>query len=224
VKIELRQTSTLDGARYLYSQRPIERIGVLNFASATKPGGGFIQGAKAQEESIARSSSLYTSLTTKAAKPFYTTHNRNERDGYYSHAMIYSPNVVLFRDDHGEWLTPLKVDVVTSPAVNAGKVRKVSHRQPDELEGRIQEVMHERMSRILALFERQGVRNLVLGSFGTGVFQNDVRAMAGIWGDLLFAPHARFERSFDHVVFAIPDPNTLDKFEAGFRPRHRSGL
>ncbi|MBY0487254.1 MAG: TIGR02452 family protein, partial [Flavobacteriaceae bacterium] len=38
------------------------KVGVLNFASAKNPGGGFLGGASAQEESLARSSSLYSSL------------------------------------------------------------------------------------------------------------------------------------------------------------------
>lgn len=47
------------------AQRLVEQglqVGVLNFASAKNPGGGFLSGARAQEESLARSSGLYTCL------------------------------------------------------------------------------------------------------------------------------------------------------------------
>jgi uncharacterized protein (TIGR02452 family) len=207
---------TLEGARFLYQRYPASKIGVLNFASATKPGGGFVNGASAQEESIARSSTLSVSLQTPRATPFYEFHNRDSRGGYYSHAMIYSPDVAIFRDDDGNWLCPYHVNVVTSPAVNAGQVRKVTRTGRHDTEQRILRVMRERMGRILALFEREEIRHLVLGSFGTGVFQNDVESLAKIWGELLDVPGARFANSFDQVLFAIPDPNTLRKFSMGF--------
>ena len=210
---------TLQGARYLHGlAQPGSKIGVLNFASATKPGGGFLNGARAQEESIARSSSLYVSLTTDAARPFYTLHTgRSENYGFYTHAMIYSPMVYLFRDDDGTWLEPIPVDIVTSPPVNAGKVRRLyPHR--DGLERKIEDAMYERMGRILALFEMKGATSLVLGSFGTGVFQNDVGMVARIWRDLLIKRDARYRTTFREVVFCIPDARTRGVFEAALFP------
>jgi uncharacterized protein (TIGR02452 family) len=199
--------STLKGARHLHDlAQPQSKIGVLNFASATRPGGGFLDGARGQSESIARSSSLYVSLTTDTARPFYALHaRRGENGGFYTHAMIYSPEVHLFRDDDGAWLDAIPVDIVTSSAVNAGKVRRrYPHR--DGLEKKIEDAMRERMGRILALFEMKGATSLVLGSFGMGVFQNDVEMVARIWKDLLINRDARFRSAFREVVFCIPPP------------------
>lgn len=237
-KLAVLQLSTVEGAQYLHQvllhARPHNaHIGVLNFASATKPGGGFIHGAIAQEESIARSSSLYKSLSSRTAKPFYESHKRDDQDGLYTHSMIYSPTVDLFRKDDGSWMKPIRIEVVTSPAVNAGLVRKKLGRHNSRqhrsgavynsdggmaIETVILEVMQERMGRILALFELHGVKNLVLGSFGTGVFQNDIGMVSEIWKELLVGSHARFSSSFDRVLFAIPDRNTLDRFNGVFGP------
>ena len=217
VAVQIMKMSTLQGAHFLYKEYPTAKIGVLNFASATQPGGGFINGASAQEESIARSSTLYLSLQTLQARQFYALHDKDNQGGYYSHAMIYSPSIAIFRDDDGKWLQPYYVSVVTSPAVNAGLVRKLRYRSRVETENEILSVMRERMGRILAVFELEGIRHLVLGSFGTGVFQNEVGALARIWGELLSAPGARFAHSFDTVVFAIPDNYTRQKFSTGFR-------
>jgi len=75
------------------------------------------------------------------------------------------------------------------------------------------------MARILFLFEQQGVRNVVLGSFGTGVFRNDVGMIADIWFDLLAEDGARFAHSFDRVVFGIIDQQTVKRFKAVFESR-----
>ncbi|KAF9050230.1 hypothetical protein BJ165DRAFT_1457246 [Panaeolus papilionaceus] len=216
VRILIQQVSTLQGARYLSGHYPQSKLGVLNFASATRPGGGFQNGAQAQEESLARSSNLFISLSSHNASPFYNIHRHSEYGGYYTHSMVYSPAVSVFRDDDGGWHAPMKLDVLTSPAVNAGHVRN-SHRLPKhEMENGIKEVMKERMARILALFEKQRINCLVLGSFGTGVFQNDVRTVARIWKELLVDPGARFRTSFQVVVFAVPDPKVHSKFSSEF--------
>ena len=221
-EIAILEISTLCGARFLAtnSSDP-SRIGVLNFASAKKPGGGVLSGAQAQEESIARSSTFYPTLLTSTAQKFYTLHNRDAKDGYYSHAMIYSPEVVVFRDDDGGWVEPLAIDVLTSPAVNAGVVRKSLRGRlaVQAEEDRIERVMKERMARILFLFEKKGVKDVVLGSFGTGVFRNDVKVVAKLWADLLSVPKARFKHSFNHVVFAILGRKTFVDFDGTFNAR-----
>ncbi|KAF8800259.1 hypothetical protein BYT27DRAFT_7217174 [Phlegmacium glaucopus] len=215
-QVRIVKMSTLQGAHFLSESCPTSKIGVLNFASK-KPGGRFINGGSAQEESIARSSTLYLSLQTPEAEFFYELHDKDKNGGYYSNAMIYSPSIAIFRDDDGNWLRPYHVDILTSAAVDAGLVRKLGYDGKSATEDKILSVMRERMGRILALFEQRGTRNLVLGSFGTGVRRNDVVSLARIWGELLAAPDARFLHSFDQVLFAIPDSNTLQKFKAGFK-------
>ncbi|KAJ7190148.1 hypothetical protein GGX14DRAFT_606510 [Mycena pura] len=213
--IEFLETTTLDAARTAGLRGYKRPIGVLNFASAEQPGGGFINGANAQEESIARSSTLYASLMTPTAQQFYTLHSAGERGGFYTHAMVYSPRVVVFRTDDGAWAEPMEIDVVTSPAVHAGLVRRAAG-GGGAIERDIARVMRERMARVLFLFERRQVRNIILGSFGTGVFENDVDAVAGIWAELLGRPAARFAHSFHYVAFAVVDNATYKRFKRAF--------
>jgi uncharacterized protein (TIGR02452 family) len=219
-RIDLLEISTLEGARYLRAENPEGKIGILNFASAKKPGGGFLNGAQAQEESIARSSTLYPTLRTDTSRQFYTLHSNDKDDhGFYTHAMVYSPKLTIFRADNGDWTTPLHVDVLTCAAVNAGVVRKSPLRHSSStnlLEEKIEREMKERMARILFLFEKRGVQNLVLGSFGTGVFQNHVEVVARLWASLLTAPTARFKNSFCHIVFAILGNATFRQFQEVF--------
>ncbi|KAL0579623.1 hypothetical protein V5O48_002395 [Marasmius crinis-equi] len=224
----LLEIRTLEGARYLASNLPSgsrDSIGILNFASAKKPGGGFLTGAQAQEESIARSSTLYPSLMTNVAQTFYSYHKLRAQNFHYSHAMIYSPGVTIFRDDDGGWLEPLDVDVLTSPAVNAGEVRQ-RMKDPEWMKGsdsesgveeKIEKEMTERMARILYLFEIKGAKNIVLGSYGTGVFQNKVEMVARLWAELLLVPNARFLNSFDRIVFAVVGGGTFETFNDVFK-------
>lgn len=230
-QLDLRQGSTLQCASALLQELNANvastggdsaRIGVLSFASATKPGGGFLSGAQAQEESLARASTLYTSLVTPTANQFYELHKRDRRGGFYSHGIIFSPSVIVLRDDAGAWVPPHQIEVVTCAAVNAGVVRERAVQSPSrdsDVGARIESVMRERMARILFLFEQQGLRNIVLGSFGTGVFRNDVSMIADIWFDLLAEGGARFIHSFDRVVFGIIDKRTAERFKAVFQSR-----
>jgi uncharacterized protein (TIGR02452 family) len=90
--------------------------------------------------------------------------------GFYTHAAIFSPSVIFFRTDEGEWTEPMDVDVVTCAAVNAKVVRAGAQETESDVEDKIGLVMRERMARVLCLFFLKGVKNLVLGSFGTGAF------------------------------------------------------
>ena len=225
-EVYVMKISTLQGTHFLSEKCPASRVGVLNLA---QPYGGFINDASAQGESscavvvdsesiarreksiIARVSTLFLSLQTPEAKPFYELHDQDNKGGYYSHAMIYSSSITISRDDQDQWVQPYQVDVVTSLAVNGHLVRSLKNGRRSETEDKILSVMRERMGRILGLFELRGTRNLVLGNFGTGVLENDI---AKIWGELLGAPRARFAHSFDNVVFAIPEDRR--RFQAGF--------
>jgi uncharacterized protein (TIGR02452 family) len=156
---------------------------------------------------------------TPTAQQFYTSHKRDPKAGFYSHAMIFSPRVVFFRDDAGDFQEPIEVDIVTSCAVNAGVVRRELRKIGSDDESRLEAAMKERMARILFLFETQGVTDLVLGSFGTGVFRNKVELVAAIWAELLVVDGARFKNTFKHVSFAIIDQKSYNVFKDTFEAK-----
>ena len=74
------------------------KIGVLNFASAKHPGGGVWSGARSQEESICRASTLYSCLTTEYLDENYYSYHK-EKKSEYSDRIIYIPNVLVFKSD-----------------------------------------------------------------------------------------------------------------------------
>lgn len=177
---------------------PAERqtLGVLNFASAKNPGGGFLGGAMAQEESLAASSGLYATLLLHED---YYTYNRARRTMMYSHHAIVSPDVVFFRDEQFRLLVePVTATVLTLPAVNYGQV-VVKGEDTEQAE----RVMKERMELALAIFAKQGLRRLVLGAYGCGVFRNDPVKVASWWRELL--EDKGYGAWFDEVIYAVLD-------------------
>ena len=194
---DVRNETTLQGAARLAASGAYARIGVLNFASARHAGGGFLRGARAQEESLARSSALYLSQTR--CLDFYRFHHALDTC-LYSDRIIYSPACPVIRDDAGEWLpTPYLVDFITSPAPNAGAIV----RNEPANRRRITPTLVERGSKILALAAQRGCDALVLGAWGCGVFQNDPETVARVFHDLLRLDGGAFAGRFRHVLFAV---------------------
>ncbi|MEZ4861408.1 MAG: TIGR02452 family protein [Caldilineaceae bacterium] len=202
--IELHNETTLAGALRLYTLATYQRIGVLNFASAKNPGGGFLNGSQAQEESLARSSALYASLTQC---PGYYAYHRRNRDACYSDHMIYSPACPIFRTDDGALLSqPYTVDFITSAAPNAGALR--GYRAQLEL------IFKARMGKMLALAVNNRCDALVLGAWGCGVFRNEPAMVARLFGEYLL-PGQPFHGYFKRVLFAVLDPSPgLETFKA----------
>jgi uncharacterized protein (TIGR02452 family) len=192
--LEVTGESSLEAARRL-SGAP---VAVLNFASARNPGGGYLNGAQAQEEALCRASALYTCLLTA---PAYYDHHRTHRDPFYTDRVIHSPAVPVFRDDRGRLLAePYRAGFLTAAAPNAGVVRRTAPERVAGLPG----ALAVRAERVLETAAAHGYGRLVLGAWGCGVFQNDPAQVAGAFRALL-GPGGRFAGTFGHVVFGVLD-------------------
>ncbi|MDX3662769.1 TIGR02452 family protein [Streptomyces sp. ID05-26A] len=188
-RIDVTNESTLDATRRLGGD-----VAALNFASARNAGGGFLNGAQAQEESIARGSAIYPCL--RAAGEFYAYHRAHE-DLVYSDRVIYSPRVPVFKDDKGALLPqPYEVSFLTVAAPNLSAILR---NQPGRADA-VPLALLGRAIRVLHVAASHGHRRLVLGAWGCGVFGNDPATVARIFGLAL-----RDNRFFEHVVFAVLD-------------------
>ncbi|KOU27956.1 hypothetical protein ADK51_12925 [Streptomyces sp. WM6368] len=184
-------------------------VAVLNFASARNPGGGYVRGAKAQEEALCRASALYETLLE--APEYYEIH-RAERSTFYTDRVIHSPGVPVFRDDRGGLLeTPFRAGFLTSPAPNAGTIRRQEPERVAEIPG----ALARRAELVLEVAAVHGYRRLVLGAWGCGVFRNDPEQVAEAFRGLLAG---RFAGVFERVVFGIldPAPATREAFARAF--------
>ncbi|MGI3185261.1 TIGR02452 family protein [Nioella aestuarii] len=187
----------------------------LNFASARSPGGGYLRGGSAQEESLCRATTLYPAIA--AQEGFYKA-NKAWPNAIYSDAMLYSPDVLVIRDRH-ELLRPdpFPVGIVTAAAPN--KKALIEAGMEAKLGQEVDLALSRRVDCILRIALAQGHRAIVLGAWGCGVFGNDADQVAGLFADALSGP---FRGCFERVHFAVPgDENdkTLIAFRRHFASR-----
>ncbi|MDO9087331.1 MAG: TIGR02452 family protein [Anaerolineaceae bacterium] len=204
-RIEIQNCTTLTAVQQLLTlgTRPV----ALNFASAVEPGGGFLRGARAQEEYLARSSTLFACLQNN---PMYAYHE-SLFDPFYSDYVIYSPEVVVFRDDDGALISiPYTCAILTSPAVLANAVRRTMPEKEDQIGA----VMWSRILKVLAVAIQQGHTSIVLGAWGCGAFGNDGYEIAGLFKRAL---DDNFVGAFENVIFAITDWSSDYRFIGPFR-------
>jgi uncharacterized protein (TIGR02452 family) len=206
-QIDVENETTLAAAQRLIAAGG--RPAALNFASARHPGGGFLGGARAQEESLARASALYACIN---GNPMYAYHQRHS-DAMYSNYASYSPDVPVLRDDDGELLAePYLCAFITSPAVNAKVVRE--RRQASA--SQIRAAMKKRVEKVLTVAAIHGHESLVLGAWGCGVFGNDCGEIADLFASAL---DTTFAGAFAHVVFAVLDTSPERRFIGPFASR-----
>lgn len=206
--IEVTDETTVSALLRLNAQAGTH-LGCLNFASARNPGGGFLNGAQAQEESLARSSALHRCLL---AAPAFYARNRENRSTLYLDLAIFSPRVPFFRADDGRLLDlPVLASVITAPAPNAGAIAQ-NERANLPL---IEPALRRRTEFVLAVAAANGIERLVLGAWGCGVFRNDPAEVARAFGSLLLG-EGRFRDVFAEVWFAVYDPTKEQKTYQAF--------
>ena len=210
---EVNNETTLHAASRLVNQQGIKKVLCLNFASGKNPGGGFLRGTQAQEESLARATGLYPCIAQMTAM----YNNRNLGSALYTDDMIYSPQVPVIRDDEDKFLDkPFLVSILTAPAVKVGEVREKGNQE--ELD-RIESTMFSRTEKLLSIAAIQGYKLLVLGAWGCGVFRNNPDNVARYFYHHL-VENPQLNCFFEKVVFAVLDRSkdgaTINTFRAIF--------
>jgi len=189
------------------------KLCVLNFASATNPGGGVVNGSSAQEEALCRVSTLYFTLDTDENwKRFYKPH-RMSRDPIHNDDILYTPDIVVFKTDsstpermaESDWFN---CDVITCAAPNLrenpasrynnGEGRERLLLSDDELT----RVHRKRDRRIFDAAVQNKVDVLVLGAFGCGAFRNSPTVVA----DVMLTLAKEYEHAFKTIEFAVYCP------------------
>ena len=207
--VSVTKRKTFEAATEWHSAYPEDRITVLNFASATRPGGGVKTGSSAQEESLCRCSTLYPTLDRRWLWQKYYDPNRAAHNNLNTDACIYSPGIVICKTDETfpqrmkqeDWVT---VDVISCAAPNLrpepGNVHNPASGAAVSLSFSEQYDLHVRRAKhILHVAAANKADMLILGAFGCGAFMNDPDAVAEAFRTAL----EEYAGWFRHVEFAV---------------------
>ena len=204
-------------------------VAVHNFASASNPGGGVVNGASAQEECLCRCSGLYFCLKSPAMwDGFYKPH-RDAHDPIHNDDIIYTPGVTVFKTDtaspqlmnESEWYD---VDVITCAAPN---LRDQPSNRYNTGDGNKQVVMkdkdllalHEKkLRRILEVVLSEGCDTVILGAFGCGAFQNNPEVVA-LANKNVIKDYLHAFKNIEFAVYCSPrDDRNFKIFERVLKP------
>lgn len=166
-------------------------ICVLNFASYKNPGGGFLQGSRAQEECLCQSSYLYNVL--REFPSYYEWNNKHLNKAMYENRAIFSPYIMFEQGDDQEYCS-----VITCAAPNLTPSKKYGYGITAEENSKI---LENRIKFVLDIAAREKVDILILGAFGCGVFGQDATEVANIFMKCISNSHKYFKK----VIFAIPN-------------------
>ena len=187
-----------------------KKVCVLNFASASNPGGGVTHGSFAQEESLCRCSTLYPCLRQDAMwEQFYLPH-RMQPNPLHTDDCIYTPGVVVLKTDEmppqdlpeEDWL---EVSVISCAAPNLRSMPSNIMNPGDGTEpvvvtdAQLEEIHTRRLRRILEIAQHEGDEVVILGAFGCGAFMNDPVVVARAMNRVV----QEYRNCFDTVEFAV---------------------
>jgi len=158
---------------------------VLNMASYKRPGGGVHNGARAQEECLFRCSNLIQVVPTS----FYPL-EVNEA--------LYTKDAIFFKDKDYDYMEPVVCDVITIAAINLNENAKYD---PVQNITEYRKITKDKIRLMVSLAAQNGVKNLILGAWGCGVFNNDPTTMSQYFSEVLIGEG--YSVDFDNIVFAI---------------------
>ena len=210
--VSVTRNRSLDAALRHCNKASHSRVAVLNFASATNPGGGVVKGSKAQEEALCRCSTLFPVLNTQELQEKFYHFHQERQDTRYTDACIYTPGITVFKTDTNipERLRPelwRQVDIISCAAPN---LRKVPYNKMNTGTGpaipvsdkELLEIHKTRGRKIFRIAVANGIDTLILGAFGCGAFKNSPAIVARAYREIL----EEFDGYISKVEFAVYCP------------------
>lgn len=200
---------------------------ILNMASRRIPGGGVLNGAGAQEETLFRRTNLFRSLyqfTDVFVKDkWFYKYMKPTRTGeryplHRDYGGIYTPNALVFREDekHGYKLMdkPERMSFISVAGINRPELKDATHLADSMING-----TKNKIRTILRIGLRHGHDSLVLGALGCGAFCNPPSHIAKLFHEVF--EEAEFKNKYLLVCFAILDDHNTHRShnpEGNYKP------
>ena len=186
---------TTTGVLFRLNRNLSGKVALLNFASYKNPGGKFLEGSSAQEESLCMVSNLYNILSSFGEYYGYNNHNLN--NGLYTDRALYTPDVIFINPMNN---TLHLCDVITCAAPNRSLLRY----------GRFTEennyiALKSRIEFLRNVCVKEQVDTVILGAWGCGVFMQ----RAEVVSQLLFET---FRNTRVNCIYAVPDDKNYNIF------------
>ena len=180
---------------------------LLNFASAGHPGGGVENGARAQEETICRRSTLTRSIYSfdpkYASRYGYPLAAGNHYPIVSRFSAIYSPSVTVFREGRECTLMeePYDVAVVTCAALNLNGKYEIRLTPDGHMPQAAIDITRSKIRTVFRIALSHGHDSMVLGAFGCGAFKNPPAEMARLFHEVM--DETEFKDRFKLITFSI---------------------
>lgn len=186
------------------------KVAVLNLASDLMPAGPWLNDMTAtQEEALCYTSTLYATLKPE----YYPWPNLGEG----SVAGIFSPGVVIFKDELDKQCKDLSVEarqLVSVITVAAARSPELTPDERDFLYDSDIEDMKGKIRLIYRMAARHGQTCLVLGAMGCGAYGCPNEAVAALMRNILL--EREFNCWFRRVVFACYSRSTYEQHPTNF--------
>lgn len=194
----IKQATTHEVLNELYLNNAEPSVCVLDFASFYNPGGGFMKGSYAQEESLCAVSGLYPILSSL---DIYGERKKREHvPPTYSDELIYVP-MVPFSEADGYPTASYMCDVAVIAAPNCNRV-------PVTKADTVPTAIRYRLESVFVHAYLEGCHTLVLGAWGCGVFKNDPTVIANTFKML----QKKYDHVFEKIVYAVPNEKLYNIF------------
>ena len=178
------------------------RPAVLNMANRSTPGGGVLNGAGAQEETIFRRTNIFRSLYQFApsAEDYGIRKSSLQYPMDRNFGGIYTPSATVFREEESDGFRlmeePRKLDFISVAGMNRPDLNPNGM-----IIDRLVEPIRHKIRTILRIGLVHGHDSLVLGALGCGAFHNPPAQIARLFHEVLM--EKEFADKYRHISFAI---------------------